>query len=113
MSLFLIKHSRPDIAKAVLKCTKVLDGATKYAFCEMLCIIKYVFNTKGYRLRIDPIYKKNKLWDLVCYSYSNNAGDNDTRQSVSGLILYVTKYLSLGDQRPNKVSNYQVQKQIG
>ncbi len=33
MLLYLIKHSRPDIANAVRECTKVLDGATMYAYC--------------------------------------------------------------------------------
>ena len=89
MLLYLVKHSRPDIANAVRKCTKVLDGASTYAYREMLQIIKYVLDTKDYGLRIDPIYKKNKPWDLVCYSDSDYAGDSDTRRSVSAFILYV------------------------
>ena len=89
MLLNLIKHSRPDIANAVCECTKVLDGASTYAYCEMLQIIKYVLDTKDYGLRIDPTYKKNKPWDLVCYSDSDYAGNSDTRQSVLGFILYV------------------------
>ena len=89
MLLYLVKHSRPDIANAVRECTKVLDGASTYAYREMLRIIKYVLDTKDYGLRIDPIYKKNKPWDLVCYSDSDYAGDSDTRRSVSGFILYV------------------------
>ncbi len=79
MLLYLVKHSRPDIANAVCECTKVLDGVTMYAYCEMLHIIKYVHDTKDYGLRIDPTYKKNKPWDLVCYSDSDYAGDSDTR----------------------------------
>ena len=113
MSLFLIKHSRPDIAKAVLKCTKVLDGATKYAFCEMLCIIKYVLDTKDYRLMIDPTYKKNKPWALVCYSDSDYAGESDTRQSISGFILYMCNEPNSWRIFLNKVSPYQVQKRNG
>ena len=89
MLLYLIKHSRPDIANAVCECTKVLDGAMEYAYHEMLRIIKYVLDTKDYGLKIDPIYEKNKPWDLVCYSDSDYAGDSDTRRSVSGFILYV------------------------
>ncbi len=60
MLLYLIKHSRQDIANAVHECTKVVGGATRYAYCEMLHIIKYVLNTKDYGLRINPIYEKNK-----------------------------------------------------
>ncbi|KAL7455417.1 LOW QUALITY PROTEIN: hypothetical protein ACHAXS_000892 [Conticribra weissflogii] len=69
--LYLVKRSRPDIANAVCKCTKVLDGATTYAYHEMLHIIKYLLDTKDYGLRIVPTYKKNKPWDLVCCSDSD------------------------------------------
>ncbi len=65
MLLYLIKHSRPDIANAVCECTKVLDGAMEYAYHEMLRIIKYVFDTKDYGLRIEPIYEKNKPWNVL------------------------------------------------
>ncbi len=51
MLLYLIKYSRPDIANALHECTKVLDGATMYAYCDMLCIIKYVLDTKDFGLR--------------------------------------------------------------
>ncbi len=89
MLLYLVKHSRPDIANAVRECTKVLDGVTMYKYHEMLSIIKYMIDTKDFGLRIDPTYKKNKPWDLVYYSDSDYAGDSDTRQSISGFILYV------------------------
>ena len=89
MLLYLVKHSRPDIANAVRECTKVLDGATMYAYRGMMRIIKYVLHTSDYGLRISPIFKKNEPWDLVCYSDSDYAGDDDTRRSVSGFILYV------------------------
>ncbi len=36
MLLYLVKHSRSDIANSVRECTKVLDGATTYAYCELL-----------------------------------------------------------------------------
>ncbi len=55
----------------------------------MLYIIKYVLDIKDNGLRKEPTYEKNKPWDLVCYSDSNNEGDNDTRWSVSGFILFV------------------------
>ncbi len=89
MLLYLVKHSRPDITNAVCEHTKVIDGVTMNAYHEMLCIIKYVLDTKDYRLMIDPTYKKNKPWALVCYSDSDYAGESDTRQSISGFILYM------------------------
>lgn len=53
-------------ANTVCKCTKVLDGATTYTYCEMLHIIKYTLSTKDYGLKIDPTHKKDKLLDTVC-----------------------------------------------
>ena len=46
MLLYLVKHSRPDIANCVRELSKVLDGTTDCAFNEMLRIIKYVLDTK-------------------------------------------------------------------
>ena len=46
MLLFLIKHSRPDIANSTRELSKVLDGATKSAYKEMLRVIKFVVDTK-------------------------------------------------------------------
>ncbi len=77
--LYLVKRTRPDIVNAVCKCTKVLDGATTYAYHEMLHIIKYLLDTKDYGLRSVPTYKKKKPWDLVCCSDSGYVGDSDTR----------------------------------
>ena len=46
MLLCLVKHSRPKIANAVRKLTKVLDGASAAAMKEMLRTIKYVLEAK-------------------------------------------------------------------
>ena len=45
MLLFLIKHSRPDIANCTRELSKVLDGATLSAYKEMLRVIKFVVAT--------------------------------------------------------------------
>ena len=89
MLLYLVKHSRHDIANAVQECTKVLDGANEKAYQEMLHIIKYVLNTKNLELKIKPNFRYNEPWELVCYSASDYASDTDSRQSVSRFTLYV------------------------
>ncbi len=58
--LYLVKHSRPGIANAVYEYRKVLDGATVYACCGMMSIIKYVIDTSNNGLKICPIFKKNE-----------------------------------------------------
>ena len=45
MLLYLVKHSRPDLANPVRELSKQLDGASPYHYKEMLRIIKYVMDT--------------------------------------------------------------------
>ncbi len=86
--LYLVKHSRPDIANPVRELSKVLDGAKPDAFKEMLCVIKYVLDTRHMGLRMEPI-EGGETWELVCYCDSNYASDPDSRRSVSGYNLYI------------------------
>jgi hypothetical protein len=48
MLLYLVKYLRPDIANAVRELSKVLDGSSEASFKEMLRVIKYVLDTKGF-----------------------------------------------------------------
>ena len=48
MLLYLVKHSRPDIANPVRELSKVLDGATVGQYKEMLRVIRFVLETKSY-----------------------------------------------------------------
>ena len=89
MLLYLVKHSRPDIANSVRELSKVLDGSTSHSFKEMLRVIKYVLDTKNLGLKIFPNLDNNEQWELTCYTDSDYAGDPETRRSVSGYILYV------------------------
>jgi hypothetical protein len=89
MLLYLVKHSRPDIANAVRELSKVLDGANMAAYKEMHRVIKYVLDTRDLGLRIEPIQGSEQPWELVCFSDSDYAGDPDSRRSVSGFVLYV------------------------
>ena len=89
MLLWLVKHSRPDIANPVRELSKCLDGATSASYREMLRVIKYVLDTRDMGLKMIPTSDRNGPWDLVCYSDSDYASDPETRRSVSGYILYV------------------------
>jgi len=87
MLLYLMKHSRPDIANAVRELTKVLDKPTPVALKEMKRVMKFVLDTENYGLRIEPTSLDNEKWTMVRYSDSDKAGDKDTRLSVSGFII--------------------------
>ena len=88
MLLYLVKHSRPDIANSVRELSKVLDGTTQDAFKELHRVIKYVLDTKTWGLKMRPTFDGDS-WDLVCYCDSDYAGDPDSRHSITGYILYV------------------------
>ena len=90
MLLFLIKHSRPDIANTVRELTKVLDGASPAAFKELKRVIKYVLDTEKLALKIQPEIENGKgKWTMVIYSDSDYATDPENRLSVSGFVLYL------------------------
>ena len=90
--LYLVKHSRPDIAYAVRELSKVLDATTPTAFKEMKRIIKYVLDTKELGLKIEPeIKNKNSMWRIVGFSDSDYAGDKDIRKSVGGYVIYLCR----------------------
>jgi Reverse transcriptase (RNA-dependent DNA polymerase) len=54
MLLFLVKHSRQDLANSVRELTKVLDGATLDYWKGMVRVINYVLGTRIYALKLKP-----------------------------------------------------------
>jgi len=48
--LYLVKHSRPDLSNAVQELTKAMDGATEGHMKALYRAIKFVENTKNYKL---------------------------------------------------------------
>ena len=89
MLLYLMKHSRPDIANAVRELTKVLDKPTPAALKEMKRVMKFVLDTENYGLRIEPTSLDNEKWTMIGSSDSDWAGDKDTRLSVSGFVIFL------------------------
>ena len=92
MLLFLIKHSRPDLANAVRELSKCLDGPTESAYKEMLRVIKYTLDTRNRGLRVMPSLT-TLLWEILLFSDSDWAGDKDNRRSVTGFMLFLNGVL--------------------
>jgi hypothetical protein len=90
MLLYLVKHSRPDIANVVRELSKVMDGATPAALKEMKRVMKFVLDTRNLGLKIEPKAQNNDDdWVMVVYTDSDYAGDKDNRISVSGFIIFL------------------------
>ena len=54
MLMYLVKHSRPDIANETRELTKVLDEANEAHWKAMMCIIKFVLEYKHICFDIAP-----------------------------------------------------------
>lgn len=90
MLLYLVKHSRPDIANPVRELSKCNTGATPAALKELKRVIRFVLNTKDFGLKLKPAFvKKDKKWYLVVYTDADWAGDKDSRISTTGFVIYL------------------------
>jgi hypothetical protein len=74
MLLYLVKHSRLDIANAVRELSKVADGANLAHWKALLQAIKYVLDNEFLALKIKP-KRSNTLFYLEGVSDSDYAGD--------------------------------------
>ena len=89
MLLYLVKHSRLDIANAVRELSKVADGANHAHWKALLRTIKYVICTENVALRLKPnILTQGAQFHLSGISDSDYAGDKQTRTSVFGYVIY-------------------------
>ena len=89
MLLYLLKHSRPDLSNSVRELTKAMDRATEGHMKAMKRVVKYVLDTKEWRLQMETNKSDGDVWKIEAYSDSDYAGDRDTRRSVSGYIIKV------------------------
>ena len=91
MLLYLVKHSRPDIANGVRELSKALVGPSEAAYKDMLRMIKFVLETKNLAIKLMPVVEDvdELIWNVVAYSDSDYAGDKESRLSVAGFVLYL------------------------
>jgi len=90
MLLYLVKHSRPDIANAVRELSKNMSGATEASFKEMKRVIKFVLDTKNYGLKVQPTMVGNEAkWTMTVFTDSDWAGDKDNRISITGYLIFL------------------------
>jgi len=87
MLLFLVKHTRPDIANAVIELSKALDCPSPAAYKEMLRVVKFVLDTRNLGIKVAPTLLINDEWIVVAFSDSDFGGDKETSISVAGFIV--------------------------
>ena len=81
MLLYLVKHSRPDIANGVRELSKALVGPSEAAYKDMLRMVKFVLETKDLAIKLMPVFEDldELVWNVLAYSDSDYAGDKETR----------------------------------
>ena len=105
MLLYLVKHLHPNLANTTRELSKANDSANHVAYKELLCVVKYVIDTNNIGLKIKPMGNSNKPWEIVCFSYSECAGELVSRQSIIGFVLYVLSVpISWGSKSQKSVS---------
>jgi hypothetical protein len=66
-----------------------MDSVTWGAYNELLRVIKFVIDTKTFGLKVQPRLDNNLGWYPKIFCDSNQAGNPETRVSVTGFIIYL------------------------
>jgi Reverse transcriptase (RNA-dependent DNA polymerase) len=116
MILYLVKHSRPDLANPVQELSKVSDRATKDHCYKLLRAIKFVLDTKYLGLKMEPEWDEPikmvngkpdwaSIFQTKCTmgatSDSKYSGDKETQQSVFEWELYFMQELIAHKSKAN------------
>lgn len=83
--LYLTNKTRPDIAYAVNYGSRKIENPTDQDVQNVKQIMKYLKSTKEEGI----IYKrKEDTFELIAYSDADFAGDEETRKSTTGYVVY-------------------------
>jgi Reverse transcriptase (RNA-dependent DNA polymerase)/gag-polypeptide of LTR copia-type len=82
--LYLLKHSRPDLANAVRDLSKVLDDTEEIHYKAMKRCVQFVLATRGKGLKIAPDGSKEML---TCVCDASYAPERNVRKSITGWII--------------------------
>ena len=63
--MYLVKHSRPDIANVTQELSKTMDKVSKAGLKELKRVLKYVLDTKDFGLKIEPKVDELTNWDMM------------------------------------------------
>ena len=85
--LYLVKHTRPDLANATKELSKAMDIAKYLHWKELLRVIVYALKTQEMGIVLAPDRKAVKL-DLKNAEFK---GDKESRKSIMGRIIYLNR----------------------
>ena len=85
-----MKQTRPDLANATRELSKAMDAANYLHLRELLRVVVYALKSqeKGIVLRPD---RKSATLDLKIMVDAEFAGDQDSRKSIMGRVIYLNR----------------------
>ena len=86
--LYLVKHTRPDLANATRELSKAMDVANYLHWRELLWVITYALKTQEKGIVLKPDSKSVKL-SLKIFIDAEFAGDQDNCKSLMDRIIYL------------------------
>ena len=65
--LYLVKHSRPDLANCVRELSKVNISATAGNYKQLIRALKFIETTKMRGIKYKLKVKNEEVWKLTCF----------------------------------------------
>ena len=93
MSIYLIKHSRPDVANCTRDLSKCNKSATQVHMTGLLRLLKFILDTRNAKLKIFPNNKDEKVWEIKGITDASFASNKETRRSVTGYLIFLNGVL--------------------
>ena len=88
--LYLVKHTKPDLANATRELSKAMDVANYLHWRELLRVIIYALKSQEKGIVLRPDRKSVKL-NLKIFVDAEFAGDQDNRRSIMDRIIYLNE----------------------
>ena len=90
--LYLVKHTRPDLANVTRDLSKVMDRATEGHWKELRRVITYTMSTQQKGLLLKPTKNLHNL-NLHILVHAEFGGDIKNRKSIMGQLIYLNEAL--------------------
>ena len=84
--LYLVKHTRPDLANATRELSRAMDVANYIHWKELLRVVKYALKTQEKGIVLKPEKNQANI-SLKLVVDAEFAGNKDTRKSIMGRVI--------------------------
>lgn len=103
--LFLSMVTRPDISLAVGAASQFCEKPKKVHWNAVKRIFKYILGTTDYGLWFKAPPANEATWSISAFSDSDYAGDETTRKSTTGYIIFLgDSVITWGSRKQNVVA---------